>query len=832
MLAGPDILLKEAAVTLRALRREPAFAVMSILLLALGIGLTSAVFVLLWQVVYERLPVAAPSRIFVLDTNVTHMGRSESDSEAAVFSAPMYRYLDRHFTGGAAARHGALVNIETPEGPRHLRAELVSGNLFGMVGIKPILGRGILPDDDLAANPRFVAVLSYAFWQEAFGGEITAANSTIRVNAISFRIVGIAPRNFTGLIAGQTPQVYLPLSATRFINPGWNESNDWSVRWLNIFFRLPLQRSANRAEAELNSIYKQGVREELATEPSQPADYMRELSHEHASLIPASQGIHGMLDQWQEPLKILQWLTAAVLLLTCINVAGLTVVRAVKQEQEILVRYAMGASRGALVRLYLMQAFTISLAGGAAGLWLAHWGAMLLMHLGRVDRGGALVSSLNSSALVFHWLIAVAAGLVIGVFPAWHAGRVNLAAGLAASASTHSASRSHARMRRAVAAVQIALSLVLLIAAGLFAKSLNRLVSVPLGFNPDHLMLFSLDPKLSGSSTQTTRLLYSSIQRRLELTPGVQSVTYGTGGPFPQSADSAVLIPAGKAMQKHASGMASIIGPRYFATLGIAMLAGREFEDRDRAGTPGGVIINETLAGKLFGSENPVGQGVTVFNGLDANWLATIIGVAADYRLSWRRSQAPLIYTSAQQARRVSDITFYARTTADSTLSEQAIRSLLLRVTPLLPAYDVQSMSNRMREFASGDRAMALLISVFAGLALVISLVGVYGVIAYSSSLRGTEFGVRFALGAQRQDVMWLVLREAIFIIAAGLILALPAAWFGLSFVRSQLYEVTLHDPAVFLIAIIALAACSLLAALAPAARATRVDIQSALRHN
>jgi len=202
--------VKEVGVTLRGLRREPAFAALSILLVAIGIGLTSAVFTLLWQVVYEQLPVPQPSRVFVLDTNVTHVGRSESDAIAAVFSAPMYRYLNQHFAGGAAARHSQLVNMETPQGPNHLRAELVSGNLFDTLRVKPILGRTILPVDDAGSNPAQVAILSYHFWQEAFGGTVTAWNSSIRVNAVPFRIVGVLPQSFTGLVAGEAPQIYLP----------------------------------------------------------------------------------------------------------------------------------------------------------------------------------------------------------------------------------------------------------------------------------------------------------------------------------------------------------------------------------------------------------------------------------------------------------------------------------------------------------------------------------------------------------------------------------------------------------------------------------------------
>ncbi len=368
-----EILFKEAALTLRGLRRDAGFTVVSVLLLALGIGLTSAVFTLLWQVVYAQLPVPDPSRLFVLRTNVNHMGRSDSDSAETVVSAPAFRYLSEHFSAasGTVARAGQLVNIDTPEGPRHLRAELVSGNFFAVTGVKPVIGRAILDSDDTLSDSSHVAVLSYGFWQEAFGGELAALNSSIRVNGVPFHVVGIAPRPFTGLIAGQAPQIYVPLSVRSAIRPGWNSLNDWSVRWLNIFFRFAPEHSIDQAQAELGTVYRAAVREELATEPAQPSDYLQELAHERVLLLPASQGSHGMLDHWRQPLRILQWLTAAVLLLTCVNIAGLMVVRAIKQRQEILVRYALGASRGALMRLYFMQTIILSVAGGLAGIWLA-----------------------------------------------------------------------------------------------------------------------------------------------------------------------------------------------------------------------------------------------------------------------------------------------------------------------------------------------------------------------------------------------------------------------------------------------------------------------------
>jgi ABC-type lipoprotein release transport system permease subunit len=261
------------------------------------------------------------------------------------------------------------------------------------------------------------------------------------------------------------------------------------------------------------------------------------------------------------------------------------------------------------------------------------------------------------------------------------------------------------------------------------------------------------------------------------------------------------------------------------------VIAGREFNDRDRPNTPTGVIINETLAHKLFGTIDPIGQTVAMFNGLDPNWLATIIGVVEDYHVSWRRSNAPLLYTPAQQERRISDMTFYVRTRTGFSLTEQNIRDLVHSEAPSLAAYDVQTMATRMENFASGERAMTLLTGLFAALALVIAVVGIYGVVAYTSSLRTVEFGVRISVGAQQADIILLIVREAALIVASGLILALPLGWLGLSLIRTQLYGITFYQPLLYLTAICVLTACSLIAALIPARRATRMNVQAALRY-
>ncbi|MBV9034514.1 MAG: ABC transporter permease [Acidobacteriaceae bacterium] len=819
--------------TIRGLRQDKGFSLVSIVLLTLGIGITSAIFTLLWQVTYAQLPVPDPSRLFTLHTTVAHMGRSDSDTQETVVSAPAFHYLANHLhsVSGVVARHGQLLNVETSTGSQHLRAELVSGNFFGVIGLKPVLGRSITEGDDNGAAT--VAVLSYDFWQEAFGGQISAWNSSLQLNGAPFHVIGVAPRGFNGLIAGQAPQLYLPLSALPLVNPGWNGMHDWSLRWLNIFFRLPPSSTINKAQAELKSVYQTATDEELATQRALSADYRRELAHEQVRLVPASQGIHGTLDEWRQPLRTLQYLTAAVLLLTCLNLAGLALVRSLKQQKESLVRYAMGASRGAIVRLQLIQTFILAMAGAAGGLWLARLTVLFLMHLQGLDKNGATAAEWNPYTLAFHWFAALAAALVIGFLPGWHATRLNLARSLTDVAATHSASRSHARTRRTLAALQVAFSLVLLIAAGLFAKSLSRLMSVPLGFNPNGLVVFSIDPKLSGVDANTLRLIYSNLQSALAATPGVQAATYGSGGPFPSSLDSAVLIPPPHtAILAHASGAQSIVGPNYFSTLGVPIVSGREFDARDRASTPAGVIINQTLAHKLFGNRNPVGLSVTVFNGLDPNWKATVIGVVADPRMSWKRSGMSLIYTAAQQAPRIWELSFYARSNGAVTLNEGAIRNLVRRQTPLIAPYDIGTMSIRMAEFASAERGITLLVQIFAALALTISLVGIYGVVAYSASLRKGEFGIRLALGAQRGSILLLVLREVFAILAFGLLLAVPAYTLSLTLIRPQLSNVSLHDPAVMVMSVAAVVICGISAAVTPGRRAARVDIHSVLRHN
>lgn len=835
MYTQADVLWKEASLTLRGLRREWAFTFFTVALLALGIGLASAVFALLWQAIYAQLPVPDAARIFTFSTNVMHNGRSDSDSSTETFSVPTYRFLASHWGGGAetVARHGQHVNLKTAEGAKHVLADFVSGNFFRVLRVRPAIGRAITDAQDQPTDERFVAMLSYDFWQEAFGGQMSAWNSTLRVNGITFRVVGVAPPGFHGLISGQSPQVYLPVAAFGDVNPGWHGDRDWAIRWLNAFTRLPPKLNRTQAEAELQAVYRAAVREELASEGAQAPEYLAELSHEYLSLVPAARGDHGMLDRWQEPLRILQWMTLAVLLLAAINVAGLTIVRAVKQRREISIRYAVGATRTAIMRLYFLQTFALAFAGGLLGLLVARWGAHFLVHLGRMDRNGEFTYHETGYALVLHAIAVLATALFIGIFPAWQAGRGALVQSLNDGAQTHSAGRSQATVRRLLAVAQIALSLTLAIAAGLFAKALSKLVNVPVGFRPEHLTVFSVDPKLARATPESTELLWENLARRVKTLPGVEAVTYGTGGPFPQQTDAIVMFPGEHADHEapHQTGIRDIIGPSYFKTLGIPLIAGREFDDRDRAKTANVALVNQTLARKLFSEGNAVGRTVTFFNGLDTNWMATVVGVVADHHQSWRRATASLVYTPAQQTQRITDVTYYVRTRG-APVAESEIRDAVHTEAPGLSAYEVTTMQSRMAEFASGERAMAILVGAFALLALLIASTGIYGAIAYGASLRTAEFGVRIAVGAQQSQIVWLVLREMLFILGSGIILAVPLTYYGLVLVRHQLTGVSIREPFIYAAAVSVLACCGLAASVIPARRATRISVGSALRHS
>jgi putative ABC transport system permease protein len=831
----PGVFLKETAITLRSLRKERSFAALTVILLAFGIGLASAVFMLLWQAIYAQLPIPQPTQVFTFSSNVIHNGRSDSDAMAQTFSVPTYRYLADHFnaSAGVIARHGELVNVEITGGPQHVLADFVSGNFFEVLGVRPMLGRSFGNRDDQDSTERAVAVLSYEFWQDAYGGDVSAWNTVLRVNGVPFRAVGVSPPGFRGLIAGQSPKVYLPMSAFADVNPGWHGDHDWSLRWVNAFVRLPANVSRAAAEAELQAIYRTAVREELASEVHPSEEYLRELSHEHLSLVPAAQGVHAMLDQWGEPLRILQWMTLALLSLAVINVAGLALVRGLRRRRELLIRCTVGATRPQVMRLHFQESLILALAGGLLGLWIARYGAELLVRLAHMDQRDVFSYGLHGWALGTHWAAVLVTGLVVGWFPAWQTAKLDLSAGLKEGALTHSATKSQALIRRTLSAAQVALSLVLVIAAGLFAKSLQNLVTVPVGFNPGHLTVFSVDAKLTDSTVQSSEVLWANIARRLKETPGVEDVTYGTGGPFPQGADMAVVIPSTNTTErsKYQSGMRSIIGPRYFHTLGIPVIAGREFDERDRTNMPDTVILNQTMARKLFGKSNPIGQTVTMFNGLDPNWLASVVGVVADHHQSWTRANAPLVYTPAQQARRITEITYYVRTFGP-TIPETVIRAIVRQEAPSLAAYDVATMRSRMGAFASSNRAMAVLVGAFALFALVIAGVGIYGVVSYSASLRALEFGVRLSFGATQWDIARLVLKEALIILACGVMLGAPLTYVTLLIVRHQLVRVSLVEPGIYGTALLLLTMCSLVPAWIPAERAKRLSVIDALRRS
>jgi predicted permease len=784
----------------------------------------------LWQAVYAQLAVPDPQQIFTFESNVTHKGRSDSDASAETFSLPTYRFLAANWSLGAGliARHGEMVNVNASTGPRHLLADFVSGNFFSVLETRPVLGRIF----QSSSADRSTVVISYDFWQQAYGGQPVVWKSLLRVNGMPFRVVGVMPPGFSGLISGQSPKLYLPVEVFRDVNPGWTASDDWSVRWLNVFIRLPLNITPKAAEAALQPVYRAAVRQEPAASQTTDAEYLKELSREHLSVIPASQGAHAMLDQWQEPLRVLQWMTLALLLLAAANIAGLLVVRAFKQRREVLIRYALGATRAAVMRLQVSQTLILSLLGGVFGLLLAGWGARVLVHLARLDERGALPPQVNGLALAAHWLVALMTGLAVGLFPAWHTSPVDLAQELSATALTHSGVRSQSLVRRSMAAVQIALSLVLAVLAGLFGKSLHNLVSVPVGFNAEHLTVFSIDPKLTGSSMESAQQLWSDLETRLKKVAGVRSVTYGTGGPFPQGADAAVVIPGktAESIPLHQSGLRSIIGPRFFSTLGIPLVAGREFDARDRANAPGVIILNQTMARKLYGDANPIGRVVTLFNGLDPNWQATVIGVAADHHQSWRRANASLIYTPAQQAKRLTDMTYYVRTKAGS-LSESLLRDVVRREAPAITPYDVAPMENRMAEFASQERAMTLLLRVFASFALVIAGVGTYGVVAHNTASRTAEFAIRMSVGAGSRNIALLVFKEVSMILVGGTLLAVPLTVAGLSVARHQLQNISLSSPAVYMGAVALLGGCCILAAAVPVLKATRTNVLASLRH-
>jgi len=822
---------------LRSLARSPLFAGAAILSLALGIGANTAIFSLFDQVMLRSLPVESPRELVILHTEYQAPGWMTADNMLGSFSYPMYRDLrDRSKVfSGVIARTGTGVNFSEGGETERIGAEIVSGNYFPVLGVHAALGRLLTPEDDRTPGAHPVAVISHDFWSTRFGASPAVLNRRILLNGHPFTVIGVAPARFRGVLTGANPDVFVPMMMAKEISTLPVEFNDRRGRWLSIIARIAPGVSSERAIAGATTLYRSILQDEIKELPQIKDERARRefLTHK-LELLPARQGINHLRILWREPLIAIMAMVGIVLLIGCANVANLMLARAAGRQREIAVRMAVGAGRWAIVRQLMTECFTLAAAAGAGGLLIAFWTADLLVRMlpGNDGMGGWLSAELNFRMLAFTAGVSALAALLFGLAPAVQAAYSGVAAALGNRGVGGGVRRGRSRVRRALVVAQVALSLVLVAGAGLFARSLANLDSVDPGFRPERLLKFTVAPMMSGYTPERSGIFFRDLRARLAAIPGVESAAAANPGPFTDSENAGNITVEGYHARPGEDTGASIhlISAQYFRTVGARLVAGRELTDDDEAAGRKYALVNQAFARRYFEGTNPLGRHVTPGGGTPDR---EIIGVVRDLKQNSLRdaANATLFLPYAQPDSRTPMLTYYVRTRGDQRVISAAIRRVVREMDATVPVMGLNSVASSIEDSLYTARITAFLSVALAVLALVLAALGLYGVVAYNVERLRPEIGVRMALGGVPADILRLVMADVARMVATGIAAGLPAAFLGARLVESQLFGLTPQDPLVLSAAVAVLVLVAAVSGLLPARRAARVDPIVALRY-
>jgi predicted permease len=822
--------------TIRSLRKAPIFVAVAVLSLALGIGATTSIFSLLYQVLLRSLPIHEPESLVLFHSDGPNPGRTRSDNNETCFSYPMFRDLRSRATAfsGVIARSSLSAGFSAGQQTERIQVELVSGNFFDTLGVQPVTGRLLHTSDEGEPGESPVVVLSYAFWQDHFAGR-AVANQKILVNNHPMVIAGVAPANFHGIMSGQSPQLYLPLNMLVTLDA---ESGEWfkksDFHWMSIFARLKPGLSAGQAAAAADPAYKSILREE-APEHKLRGKTRDQFLARRLELRPAAQGLNMMSQQWQKPLVVLMAMVGLLLLIGCANIANLLIARATTRQREIAIRLAIGATRGSLVRQLLTESLIVALAGGLLGLALSTILTEGLLRLLPPDEaGGWLKPTIDLQVLLFSIAVSTATGLLCGIIPAWQATRPNVAPSLKEQSTSSSGSRTHATFRKLLVVAQISLSLLLLIGAGLLARSFVNLATHNPGFRSENLLTFSLDPLLSGYTPERASSFYRQLTERSRTAPGVQTVASAMFAPFSDSDASTNVSVEGHPNREDEDTDCRLngISPGYFHTLGLPLVAGREFTPSDNHDAPKVAVVNEAFVKYFFGNASPIGRRMAQGGGNSVKLNIEIVGVVHDSQWSNLRDKPQrFYYLPSEQVMSPGRVTYFVRTALPPEQVGSEMRTLVQQLDPAVAVFDMKTMQVRIDNSIYTDRLIATLAGAFGVLATLLAAIGLYGVIAFMVARRTTEIGIRMALGAVEGDVLRMVMREVTLLVAAGILIGVPAAFALGGLVESQLFGLKAADPLVFSGGALLLALIALAAGWIPARRAMRISPVQALKY-
>jgi predicted permease len=839
-----DDLRQDVRFAFRSLVTSPAFTVIAVLTLALGSGANAAIFSIFDEALVRRLPVPAPGRLVNLSSPGPKTGRTSTSSTFGpgdVFSYPLFRDLEREqrvFTGIAAHRD-FVASVAYRNQASTEEGGLVSGTYFPVLGLRPALGRLLGPEDDRRRGMDAVVVLSHPYWLTRFNGDPTVVNDRLVVNGQALTIVGVAPRAFMGTTLENRPHIFVPLTMAALMMPGlrnphaggaWNGFDDRRDHWLYLFARLEPGFSLEAAERTINIPFAAIINDvEFPAQRSGLGIAARERFKQRRLLLePGGQGQRPERGELRGMFLLLFCITGIVVLIACANIANLLLARAASRERDITVRLSLGAGRARLVGQMLTESVLLAAAGGLAGLTVARWTIDGLAALVPEQANAMLRFELDSKVLLFTIVLSAGMALLFGLYPALLTTRRDLATALKGGTAL---SRSASRFRTSLATAQVALSMALLITAGLFARSLVNVSRVELGMKVAGVTTFRLAPEQNGYSSDRADHFFDQVKQAVMALPGVTAVGTSTIPVLAGVAAGNNVTVEGFVADPdtNTSSYSARIGPDYFQALGIPLLAGREFTPADIAGAPKVAIVNEAFARKFNLGRMPIGKRMRPGVGPPPD--IEIVGLVKDARYSQPKdTPPPQFFLPYRQGGGAGTLNFYVRSIGPAEQILSTLRAVLTQIDPLIPVENLRPLADQIGDTTTLDRLIRTLSSGFALLATLIAAIGVYGVLAYDLAQRTRELGLRIALGASIARVWRMVFGQLARITIVGAVLGAIVALALGRIAQSLLFEVPGYDGAVIVAAAVGVALIALGAGAIPARRAARVDPMQALR--
>ena len=831
-------LAMDLSYAVRTFRKSPVFVTVAVLSLAFGIGANTAIFTLVDQVLLRLLPVKDPQQLVLLWGRGPHYG---SNNGRYKLSYPMYEDFRDHnqVFSGMFCRWATSMNVSTEGKTERVDGELVSGTYFPVLGVGAALGRVFTPDDDKTPGGHPVAVISYRYWLSRFAASPDVIGKKILVNGYPLTIIGVSRAGFDGTDPGSSPQIRVPVMMKAQMDPvGSSFSYNFTARrgrWVNVFGRLRPGVTLEQAKAALQPFFHQMLEMEVQQKEfarAAPETRQRFLTM-WIDLLPASKGDSELRRQFSSALLVLTAIVGLVLLIACANVANLLIARATARQKEIAVRLALGASRYRIVSQLLIESLTLAVAGGIAGLVLAVWmDEALISFLPTGDTPLTISTTPDWRILSFNLAVSLLTGIIFGLVPALQSTRSQLAGTLKDQVGSIAGGTS-VGMRKALVAAQVTLSLLLLIGAGLFVRSLKNLKDLDPGFQTSNLLEFAVNPTMNGYKPERSLDFYRQLRENLDAVPGIESSALAvipvlTGDEWDNS--MAVEGFAHKPTETPDPHM-QFISPDYFKTMNIPILVGRDFRMSDGRGAPKVCIVNEKFARRYFKEGNALGRHIGMGGDPGTKLDIEIVGVVRDTKYESMRDEIPLeVYQPYHQVEFVIGMVAYVRTARQPEQAFSSIRQVVNRLDPNLPVSDMKTLEKQQEESLITERLVATLSTGFGILATLLAAIGLYGVMAYMVAQRTREIGVRMALGAASADIVWLVMKEVLLLAGIGIAIGLSAAWGLTRFAKSQLYGIQPNDALTIALATTGIVLVAIFAGYIPARRAATVDPMRALR--